>query len=178
MPAVEVPAQIHYAPRVVEQIQVQPGTNWDLSRSTEVTPISVLPDPEPVKAMPAAAPAAAGTPMASTPAGYRSSDGIPNSAPLYTLGFSSNSAALPKTRRVDLHRLPTERALVIVAYPQPGDADAVRVCKSRARVVAALLEASGHRIRDIKVLAVDAPLSNDALLHERSVEVFAVDAGA
>lgn len=169
-----VPAQVHDVPRVVNQVQIVPGTNWDFSRTAQVTPITPLPDPEPTVApAPAAAPA---TPPALAP--YQVADGIPDAPPDLQLGFSANSAALPKAKRQLLAKLPKDRAWLVVAYPQAGDADAVRVCKARARVVAALLRASGHQVTGIKALALDKSFSNEALIKVQSVQLFALPVGA
>jgi hypothetical protein len=50
MTYIEVPAYVQEeAIRTVNHVQVQGGTNWDLSRTAATTPLSPAPDPEPVR---------------------------------------------------------------------------------------------------------------------------------
>lgn len=178
---IQVPAEIHYAPQVVNHVKVAPGTNWDFSRSAIVTPIMPLASPKPVipqSSSPAPVKAAAPVATAAPPlAPYQQLTGIPHTKPIFAMHFYANSAAVSPHVRYELRRLPKDKALIVAAYPQHGDLAPERVSKARARVVTAILRSSGHQVSEIKALGRHTVAESAALLKHDSVEVFLTPGG-
>lgn len=163
---VDVPLHVTN-PTVIEQnVRVEGGTNWDLSRSAVPTPIQRLPDPEPYRTNESTAYAAK---LKQLPA-YTALDGIPASTPTSQL-FASGKALISKEAQKELRALNKKVAYVVVGHAEQGEASPSKLSWARANNVAALLRKSGHKVSVVKAFGAERPASDTGSFNRR-VEVY------
>ena len=167
----EVPAYVQHLDRATQGIRVKGGTNWDLSRSAIATPISTLPDPEPLRP---AAPVALfnseilrGTP-------YEPRHKMPSSAPATKVTFGLNSVILPANAQKALKTLPKNVSVLVAGHADPGEKAPAQLAKKRAEVVAAYLSKQGKHVDSVRYFGAELPLTESPFKHDmnRRVEVF------
>jgi hypothetical protein len=166
---IDVPAHVQHAPVVENHVQVDAGTNWDLSRAARVSPIVILPDPLPTKPPP-------GEELTRR---YMPNDGIPEGDPAATLGFGPEGTILTQVMKKDLLKLPKTGTYAVAAHASWQESDPVRLSVVRAKVTTAYLRSKGYKVLIIKPFSGDRPvLPGTPVEGNRNVEVFNVPAGS
>lgn len=164
---VDVPLQIINPPSIQQNVRVEGGTNWDLSRSAVPTPIQQLPDPEPVVnnwVQEVVEPAEDSHP------GYTARDGVPASTPtLYQ--FAAGKAVVAKADQAALKALSKKVQYVVVGHAAGPEVSPSKLAWSRANSVAAALRRSGHKVLSVKAFSSSKPRSTEEAANRR-VEVY------
>jgi len=141
MPYIDVPAHTSEAPQIVSHVQVQGGTNWDLSRSAVQSPITELTDPEV---------------LASSPSDFSAisngGDALLTGRLVMVVHFPRNSTRAPNDLFAAIKKLPRGYPLKVVANPAV-DSGPHTDANARAEVVSHLLESRGFT-----VVSDDVPL--------------------
>lgn len=154
MPMIEVPAHVQHDGFVQNKVQVQGGTNWDLSRSAVETPIHRVADP--------------------TPKGYTAEHQMPTTAPATLVYYRENSVLLSKSDINDLKALPKKSTVTVAGHADVGETKPAALAQRRAAAVAAQLKRQGHKVAEVRSFGDEVLKTYDsgnAQLNRR-VEVF------
>lgn len=145
MPAVlqEVPGYVRHIDVKQNHVQVQGGSNWDLSRSAIETPITPLEDPEPIRveASDAYAPTVA------------------------TVSFKKGSAVVPKAALKELKSFEGVNSVTVTGFADVKEKNAEQLAKKRAQSVAKYLK----KVPSVAVKT--APVANESAVSNQKVEV-------
>lgn len=161
---VDTPAYVAQPSFVTNGVQVQSGTNWDLSRGAVATPIVALADPEPAR------PAVA-VPVRHAVTQYLASDRVPMGPPVVSVGFARAQAALRPESRGALRELAKAETYVVVGHADIGEKNGELLARQRANAVAAQLKRQGYRVGAVKSFGSRRSLSAGASDENRRVDV-------
>ena len=159
MPMIEVPAYVRHENVVQNQVQVEGGTNWDLSRTAAETPIAVLPDPPP--------------PVPQFP-GYLPEMHMPSAEPDVTAHYPKNSMLVSRQAGVALKALTPHSKVLVAGHADFDEHAPAHLAQRRAQAVAAMLKRQGHKVEAVRSFADEVPKTEDPEKAElnRRVEVF------
>lgn len=153
----DVPAHVEYTPHVQNNVLVEPGNNWDFSRSARVTPVEPASD----------------APVLTSRARYDAADGIPASQPLAVLHFTQESIVADRSEQKALLDLPKGAPLIVAAHGDAGESDAQRLSHIRAETIAALLRSKGYEVAAVKAFGSNRPAAGVPAAANRIVVIFA-----
>lgn len=156
----DVPAHVQHAAHVENNVQVQPGSNWDFSRTARVTPI--VPESEQAQRP---APAAGDS-------RYESRDAMPEGAPLAIAQFGDEGILIGGADQQALLEL-SPQSLIVAAHSDAGESDARRLSNVRAAAIASLLRSHGHTVVAVKSFGSERPAAEGGAHNNRIVAVFA-----
>lgn len=164
---IEVPAHVQSEPRVQNNVQVNGGSNWDLSRGAVVTPIYLAPEPEVKRPT-----ASKDTVLDRTP--YEPSHRMPDSIPAVTVTFPANSAVIPAASQRVLRSLPRNTPMVVAGHADPDERAPERLARQRAEAVTNYLKRNGRQVELSKDFGAELPKTLDPFkaVTNRRVEVF------
>lgn len=163
---VDVPLHIVNPPAIRQNVRVEGGTNWDVSRAAVPTPVVELPDPEPVVTWVHEAE----KPAPALP-GYSAKDGIPAAIPT-VYQFASGTSVVAKDEQQLLKALDKAVKYVVVGHAAMPEASPSKLAWARANNVAAVLRRSGHKVSVVKAFGNERPRSYTNSANQR-VEVYA-----
>lgn len=145
----EVPNHQVHENRVVNGVSVVGGTNWDLSRTAVVTPITQYatpaPPPQPVLEIP-------------QDRKYQAQLGLPVEAASLEVTFKPGQRTLTKAQRDGLALIPAGNQAVVVAYG--ANKRELALANARAKQVAQELKRRGVVVHDTKAHNAAAGLEN------------------
>lgn len=161
MPMIEIPAHVQHESFVQNTVTVQGGTNWDLSRTAVETPITRLPEPEPVI-----------PPVPSN--GYAPENGMPEGQPTVVVNYGPNSVILSKQAAAELKALSKKSTVIVAGHADQNEKHPASLAQRRAKAVAATLRRQGHKVEAVKSFSAEIPKSylDDGVAENRRVEVF------
>lgn len=147
MPAVlqEVPGYIRHVDVRQNHVQVQGGSNWDLSRSALETPITPLEDPEPIR--------------------VEKSDAYAPTA--VTVSFKKGSAVVPKAALKELKSFDGVHSVTVTGFADIKEKSAEKLAEKRAQAVAKQLK----KVPSVEVKT--APVDRKSAVSNQKVEVTA-----
>lgn len=140
----EVPGHVVHENQVQNSVQVQGGTNWDLSRSAVTTPIAPLMDPEPRRVGSAECDCTYSRKGSKTTGSH---SGFPRGA---TIQFSKNSVILSSTAQKALRQIPRDAIATVAGYADTTEKGPDKLADKRAEAVAAYLKKHGVHVSSIK----------------------------
>lgn len=161
---IDVPAHVHYAHYVENHVQVQAGNNWDFSRTARVTPIAVVPEPEPA-VLPAEAPAPR----------FSVEDGIPVGEALTVVHFSHEGITIGRADQKLLLTLPKGAELFVTAHGDEKESDANRLARVRAKAVTSFLRSKGYTVKTVKAFGATRPAIGADAAENRAVAVYTLE---
>lgn len=167
MTAVDVPAHVQHSDQIQNNVQVQAGTNWDVTRSARSTPIVQLPDPEPVVS---AAPIEEELPKSR----FHTEDVVPEGEPLCVIHFTNEGITLTKADQKELLKLPKDTTLFVAAHGDAKESDANRLSRVRGKAVTTFLRGKGYKVEAVKSFGSTRPAPGGSADANQAVEIFAV----
>ncbi|MDO8416297.1 MAG: hypothetical protein Q7S87_08820 [Agitococcus sp.] len=156
----EVPGHVANSAYVQNHTQVVGGSNWDLSRSAVETPLTLLPEPTPLKA-----------PGLSSCVCYAPQANMPTYAPNMVFEFGRNSVLLSASTLQKLKRLP-KQIEVVAAHADKDEDQPQQLAKKRAEVVTRQLRQYGKHVLKVRSFSNEDRVFQDSTGNRR-VEVYA-----
>lgn len=154
MPMIDIPAHVQHESFVQNQIQVEGGSNWDLSRSAIETPIARLPDPR--------------------PEGYQAEHKMPDTPAALSVVYAKGSTVLSRQALKELKELPAKSTVIVAGHADSTEKNPTKLAQRRAASVAAQLKKRGHKVEAVRSFADEVPVTFDkeSSVLNRRVEVF------
>ena len=167
----EVPGYIRHENHTQNAVQVQGGTNWDLSRSAVTTPIAPAVDPVPQRG---ASDCACDLGAVRAATAYLPQHRMPDYAPDVTVRFSRNAVLLSGSAQRDLRTVSRQSRVIVAGHADTREKNAGTLAQKRADAVARELKKRGVKVESVKAFGATLPLTDAASRADvnRRVEVF------
>ena len=146
---IDVPAHVQVTPHIQNQVAVEGGTNWDVSRSAAATPIQPYVPPAAVSGTAPCAPVVVG-PNASQVTAQALS-------PTMVVLFAKNKAALTAEGRTALQALPKEGRYALSGHASSGEKSVKGLALARAKAVALVMKKAGLKVSEVKSFGATQP---------------------
>lgn len=161
---IDVPAHVQVTPHIQNQIAVEGGTNWDISRSAAATPIQPY--------VPPAAVSAGAGPCTPTVVGPNAASVTAQAlAPAMVVLFAKNKAVLTADARTAIQALPKEGRYALSGHAATSEKSVKGLALARAKAVALVMKKAGLKVAEVKSYGATQPVVNAETAASQRVDV-------